>query len=260
MQLNLQTLNLDTAINSIEFLVDLALPKGVLFDDLEEKNLIKAHKYACQSRSLWLKHLAGKKALSPEAVFTNQKYFQPHAELDNALLNLALGLHARIPQMQAFWHGENGATTMWFQALLIEQQKAFEGVGLLGKAEGFGKNEFYNRDSNLLDKFNEGSTEGCFSDQQNMDGFSHQLTFADSPETYLTTLGEYTARLDDDFLSEYWHPYYRSAKRWKRKLKDCKELQVAFLLPNRKLFVTGDNRKIPPSIKTNKSKGFGSGL
>lgn len=248
-------LNLEAAVKSVKYLPNLLLPKDVAFEMLGEKEIVRTYEYFYQGLELWLEHLVLHKTLAPEAIFTNWKHFQAHAELDTALLQLATGLHPRIPWLQENFTGEDGPTMLWFYAMSIKCRNTFIESGLLGKPSLSGKVEFQLHNLVLLDRLNEHSIHVYLPDKEVDTRITDRIQFTDCPETYLAMLASDLTRHDNDFAEGYWQPYERTKRRCTRKIRSNPKLQGGILLPNGELFRTGQDKKIPPSFR---KKGFGS--
>lgn len=224
------------AINKIEFLPHLILESiNIDFDTPTEKKIISLYKQRYKGLSLWLRHLVLKEGLVPEAKFSDLKHFRASAELNNAFLDLIVGLHSREAILQKFY---DSPVKLWFDSLWIDCNHVLSNSGLLGKTSIYGKNDFYLFNKLLLNTMDERVITP-----------SAMIDFEESPETYLSMLASNRIDYDSDFLNGYWIPFTKKKHYWERKIRDNKHLQLVGRLPNDQLFITGDKAKIPKAIK-----------
>lgn len=245
---DIERVSLEAVVSFVEVLFDQQLPKGVLFDEPGERRLIRQHQYFYKGLRMWFDHLILKQRLAPEAYLTDWKYYQPHAQIHAAQLELMTGVHDCSPVAASYF---DSPVHMWGSMLVHQCQQTIRVSGLLGgnpivcgKAELIGHNLartvlYDNRD---LTAIKSAETEGK--------PFT-RLYWHENPEDYLTVTASDIARLDPDFDAQYWIPYRKSVNMWQRKMRDCKRLQAGYVLPNGELFQTQKGRKTPK-----KSKGF----
>jgi hypothetical protein len=251
-------INLDTAVRSISTLPELLIPKDIFFESPSEKQIIIQCKYFYRGLEEWLKHLVLKQSLCSEALFTDWQHFQGHAVLESSSLNLITGLYPRVPLLQEACSGENAPVEIWFMRMFINCKIALMDCGILGKSSLTGKVDFQKNNFELLDRYNE-HTIRVLSPEENADTpFIDELDFFESPDTVIIALASELASQDEDFDKDYWQPYYKTEKRWIRKIRENKHLQSGCLLPSGELMLTGVKKKIPPSVRSSVSKGFGN--
>lgn len=249
--------NIDTAVNLISKLPELVIPTGVCFETPNEKQIINAFKYFYRGLAEWLKHLILHKTLDPQALYTDWKHYQGHAVLDSSLLTLITGLYPRTPVLQEVIQEDNAPVIIWFRAMTINCKTALTDAGILGKPSLTGKVDYQRHNLALLERYNE-STIRLQAPKENPDILpTGEIDFEECPEAYLNTLASELASQDEDFDKDYWQPYYRTKKRWTRKIRENKHIQAACLLHSGELFVTGEKKKIPPSVRSSFGKGFG---
>ena len=250
-------LSIDTAVRSVSKLPELVLPRGVYFEAPNEKQIINSCKYFYRGLEEWLKHFILHKALAPEAIFTDWKHFQGQAVLDSSLLTLITGLYPRHPLLQKACQQDDAPIIIWLHVMSINCETLLTDTGILGKSSLTGKVDYQRSNLALLERFNE-HTIRIHPPKGNPDTLpTSEIDFKESPETYLEALASDLASQDEDFDKDYWRPYYNTKKRWTRKIRENKHLQAGCLLPSGELFLTGENKKIPPSVRSSISKGFG---
>ncbi len=250
-------LSIDTAVRSISKLPELLIPKGVYFETPGEKQIINESKYFYRGLEEWLKHFILHKALTPEAIITDWKHFQGHAVLDSSLLTLITGLYPRHPLLQEACQGDDAPVVIWFYAMAINCEIALTNAGILGKPSLTGKVDYQKNNFALLERYNE-HTIRLQPPKENPNALpTDEIDFKESPITALIALASKLASQDEGFDKDYWQPYYSTEKRWTRKIRENKHLQAGCLLPSGELFVTGENKKILPSVRSSISKGFG---
>lgn len=260
-------IDIKAAVKTIGILPSLLLSTSIEYSPNETK-LIKSYEFFFQGLEVWLQNLSLKQALNPAAVQTNWKYFQGHAAMDAALLDLISGLHSRVPFLQEAFPEKEAPSVIWLMALYIDAGNVLKESGLildqeigkrdfLGKPILVGKNDIYLGNVTLLNKSDEqieGTSEEIVKSELTQRGYGWK-DWKDCLVTYLCKVATCQAILDSDFDKQYWQPYSRTIRYWTRKIRDNKILQAGCLLPNGDLFVTGSGKKIPKSIKQN--HGFG---
>jgi hypothetical protein len=250
-------IDINQAVVSISKLPELVLPKGVCFETPGEKQIINQCKYFYRGLEAWLKHFVLHKALAPEVIFTDWKHFQGRAVLDSSQLTLITGLYSRLPLLQESCPGDDAPVKIWFRVMAINCEIVLTKSGILGKSSLTGKVDYQKNNLALLERYNE-HTIRIHPPEENSDAPpTDEIDFEESPETYLDALASQLASQDEDFDKDYWQPYYSTKKRWTRKIRENKHLQAGCLLPSGELFLTGENKKIPPSVRSSVSKGFG---
>jgi len=246
------SLDLASVVKFVEFFPDYLLPQNIAFEMPNERKLIKAYRYYYKGIKIWLEHLVLKERLNPEATDTDWKYFQPHAQIKAALLDLATGVHA------CSWIGDDhdyfeSPLIMWGNLLAIQAREAlFESLGLTGIPALQGKVEFAEHNLLLLKKFDEtepgrGLLQVCPIEQQPSNS---TLDWNCDAETYLISLASDIAKNDSDFDKAYWIPFRSSYSLWTRKIRDCEQLHTACLLPNGDLFMTQKGQKLPKQLRS----------
>ncbi len=242
-------LSIDTAVRAISKLPELVMHKDVVFETREEQKIINNSKSFYRAKEEWLKHLVLHQALDSEAIFTDWKHFEGHAVLDSALLTLITGLYPRLPTLQESYPRIDAPVVIWFQAMIINCRTTFIQQGLLGKPSIIGKVEWHQNELTLLEVFNE-CIISIHPPEENSKALPiGEIDFRERPETYLQALASELASQDEDFDKDYWQPYYKTKKRWTRKIRDNKHLQRGCLLPSGELHITGGNKKIPSSVR-----------
>ena len=249
-------IDINQAIISIGKLPELVMPKGVCFETPNEKQLIRLYKYFYGGLEAWLKHLVLHQTLTPEAIFTDWKHFQGHAFLDASLLNLITGLHPRLSILQGSSQGDITPVEIWFYAMAINCEICLTNSGILGKSSITGKVDYQEHNLALLERFNEHEIRLQPAKENPDKPHSYEIDFKECPTTFLNTLASELASQDEDFDKDYWQPYDKTVKRWTRKIRENKYLQAACLLPSGELFFTGENKKIPSSVRNPGNKGF----
>ncbi len=247
----LNDLTVGELVSLIRSFPDCHLPKDILFETANEKKLIKTYKYFYKGLSLWLENLAAKKRLSFELVSTNWRYFEPHAQIHNAQLDLATGVHSRSILYDYF----ESPVQVWGSLIYIQCKDILNGSGLFGKLLIEGKVETIAHNLERLSQFDARNITAIPLLNHHEAGKSSTYSWDESPQDYLTVLASDIAQQDPDFDRDYWVPYKKTVSKWERKIKDCKWLQAGYLLPNGDLFVTARGRKIPKEFKS--PKGFG---
>lgn len=244
----LRDLPLEQIISLIELFPACHLPTEVLFDNPNEKTIIKTYRYFYKGLTVWLSHLAARKRLAPEAIFTNWKYYQPHAQIYAAYLELVTGVFHRSILEGHF----DSPAHAWAALIYIQCKQVLSNSGLFGVPVIHGKVEITNHNLVRLKQFDQ--RELTLIPPANHEASKTTICWHEAPEDYLTALASDIAERDPDFDTNYWVPYRRSFSRWERSIRDCKKIQAAYLLPNRELFVTGKRQKIPKQFKD--IKGF----
>lgn len=243
-------ITLEQVVEFVEILFDYQLPEGILYETLNEKKLIKAYRYFYKGVRMWLEHLVLRKRLDIEAITTNWQYFQPHAQIDAAHLELITGVQPRSFLADCF----DSPLHMWGSFMVNECKQTISESGLLdGVPVIRGKAEIVSYNLERLKLFDE--REFTFIPPANHRVSKITLLWHKSPRDYLNALASDIAEKDPDFDQEYWIPYQKAISRWERKLRDCNKLQAGHLLPNGELFITGKGQKIPKQFKD--IKGFG---
>lgn len=245
------SLDLKEIVKLVEFFPDYLLPQGIAFEMPNERKLIKAYRYYYKGIRVWLEHLVLKERLKPEAIDTDWKYFQPHAQINAALLDLATGVHARswISDPDYF----ESPAILWGNLLGIRVREAlFESLGLTGVPALQGKVEFAEHNQLLLTEFDKtesgrGLLQVCPIEQQPSNS---TLDWNCDAETYLISLASDIAKNDSNFDEAYWIPFRKSYSFWTRKIRNCEHLHTAYLLPNGDLFVTQKGQKLPKQLKS----------
>jgi len=257
-------IDIKAAVKKIGILPSLLLSTSIEYSPNETK-LIKSYEFFFQGLEVWLQNLSLKQALNPAAVQTNWKYFQGHAAMDAALLDLISGLHSRVPFLQEAFPEKEAPSVIWLMALYIDTANVLKESGLildqdigkrnfLGKPILVGKNDIYLGNVTLLNKSDEqiqGLSKAIVENKQTQKGDD----WKDCLVTYLCKVATSQAISDPGFDEQYWQPYFRTIRSWTRKIRDNKILQAGCLLPNGDLFVTGLGKKIPKSIKQNHEFG-----
>jgi hypothetical protein len=209
-----------------------------------------------ESKSLWLRHLVLKEGLASKAINSDRKYFQPHAELSNNLLELIRGFHPRggFLQQGAFPPQEE-IIGWWLICETIKAEDAFTTSGILGQSTILGKREFRKNNSTVIASLEESIIENNLvlteikSTSENK--LLEQTTIIDfnkDPEGYIAHLAAQEASQNQDFDRQFWKPYIKRRRFWDRKIDDCSVLQLGCILPDGKLFITGHRQKLPISV------------
>lgn len=243
------TLTMEQVVTSIEFCFDHHLPKGVLFETPQEKTIIKTYRYFYKGLSVWLDHLVLRERLNPEAIFTSWQYFQPHAQIYAAYLDLLTGVHPRSFLSEHF----ESPLQAWASLVYLQSKELVSNSGLLGLPVICGKSELSSNNLERLERLDD--REITLVPPVGHEAKRTTRLWHESPEDYLSVLASDIAEQDPNFDEEYWIPYRKALRRWERKIRDCKKLQTGCLLPSGELFVTGKGQKIPKQIK--ETKGFG---
>lgn len=247
----LSDLTVGELISLIKFFPDCHLPKDILFESYNEKKLIKTYKNFYKGLSVWLEHLAAKKRLSLELVSTNWRYFEPHAQIHNAQLNLATGVHSRSILYDYF----ESPVHVWGSLIYIECKDILNSSGLFGKPLIDGKVETIAHNLERHRRFDERKITAIPLLNHHEAGKSSTYSWDESPQDYLTVLASDIAQQDPDFDRDYWVSYKKTVSKWERKIRDCEWLQAGYLLPNGDLFITEKGKTIPKQFKS--QKGFG---
>lgn len=236
-------ITLEQVVEFVEVLFDYQLPKGILFETPAEKKLIKTYRYFYKGLRVWLEHLVLKKRLEPEATFTNWKYYQPHAEIYDAYLVLAAGVHSRSFIYDFF----DEPFHVWGSLMVHQCRQVINTSGLLGGNPIIhSKSEIFSHNLARTKQFDDG---GITTIPPAENWSKSTLYWSESPVDHLTAVASDLAKNDLDFDEQHWIPYRRRVNFWRRKLKDCKHIQAGYILPNGDLFVTGKGKKIPKHLK-----------
>jgi hypothetical protein len=209
-----------------------------------------------ESKSLWLRHLVLKEGLASEAINSDRKYFQPHAELSNNLLELIRGFHPRggFLQQGAFPPQEE-IISWWLICETIKAKDAFTTSGILGQSTILGKREFRKNNSAAIASLEESIIENNLLLTEIKSTSENKLLepttiidFTKDPEGYIAHFAAQEAIKDPDFDRQFWKPYMKQRRFWDRKIDECSILQLGCILPDGKLFTTGRRRKLPVSV------------
>lgn len=244
-------LTIEQVVKSVEFFPDYHLPRGVLFETTNEKQIIKTYRYYYKGLRVWFDHLVLKQSLAPEAILTDWKYYQPHAQIYAAYLNLATGVHPRSFLAEHF----ESPLQAWVSLVYLQCNQALSNSGLLGLPVIQSKVESTSHNLERLKQFDERMITSI--PPANHTAIKSTVFWHESPEDYLTILASDIAKQDPDFDTDYWVPYRKELRRWERAVRDCNKLQSIHLLPNGKLFITGKGKTIPKQFR--ETKGFGRG-
>lgn len=242
-------LTLGKIVSLISSFPDYHLPQDVLFETAGEKKIIKIHRDYYKGVSVWLEHLAAKKELSPDAELTNYIYFEPCAQILAAQLDLITVVHPRSVLSDYFESNFHA----WGSFIHSHCRNQLNNSGLLGYPLLRGKTKSSNNNSELRQEYDEREITLIPSDNHQTN--KPHYSWYDSPEQCLTDMASTIARQDPDVDRDCWVPYNKTVSKWERKIRDCKELQLAFLLPNGNLSMTEKGKKVPKL--SNSQKGFG---
>ena len=204
-----------------------------------------------ESKSLWLRHLVLKEGLPSEAINSDRQYFQPHAELSNNLLELIKGLHPRGNFLQqGVFLPQEEIVSWWLICEIIKAKDAFTTSGILGRSSIFGKREFRDENSGLTNNLERGIIESStiLTEVQSSSNKNNTIDFQQDPEGYIAHFAAQEASRNPGFDTQFWKPYVKKRRYWDRKIYECKNLQIACILPDGKLFTTGNKRKLPVSV------------
>ena len=242
-------LTIEKLVSLISSFPDYHLPQDVLFETANEKKLIKDNRDYYQGVSVWLEKLAAEKPLSPDAKSTNYKYFEPCAEILAAQLKLLEGVHPRSV-LSDYFESDFHA---WGSFIHSHCRNQLNKSGLLDYPLGHGKTESSNNNSELLQEHDEREITLIPSDNHQTN--KPHYSWYESPEDCLTDLASAIAQQDPKFDKGCWVPYRKKVSQHDRNIKNCRELQSEYLLPNGDVFMTGKRKKIPKQFKS--TKGFG---
>lgn len=200
-----------------------------------EKQFFELERFAFKAISLWLQHLLLGEALAEKAFLTDMKYYQPDAELAEALFRLAVGVHPRTanPVIRQF----NSPADLWFYSMGQFSQAGLGMAGLTNKPALMGKRELYKdilKAISLLEDLSLPYQEEELSKFRNLT----RILILEAQEIT-------RARSNLDFQKDYFRPFLRKLKGSVNKNKNCKALQLPYLLPDGRLFWTGKNSKLP---------------
>ena len=233
-------ITLEQVVEFVEVLFDYQLPKDILFETPAEKKLIKTYRYFYKGLRVWLEHLVLKKRLAPEAIFTDWKYYQPHAEIYDAHLVLIAGIH---PRSSVYDHFDQ-PYHVWGSLMVHQCRQLISTSGLLGgNPVVHGKSETVSHNLARTKQFDNSEitmtppVEGLWT--------KSTLYWSESPVDYLVAVASNLAQNDRDFDEQHWIPYRRRVNLWRRKIRDCKSIQAAYILPSGELFVTEKGKKAP---------------
>lgn len=257
-------IDINVAVRTIGNLPSLLLPKDMKYTK-NELELVKAYEFFFQGQEVWLRNLVLKQALNPAAIETDWKHFQGHAAINAALLDLISGLHPRVPVFQEACPEKEAPSIIWLTAIALDTADALKSSGLmldpdvgddfLGYSTLLGKSEYCKFSQALLESCDE-SIRSNDPNKPSKKGKSQTVyNWKDDPITYLCKVATRQAMWNKDFDEQYWQPYSKTRRYWIRKIRDNKILQAACLLPNGDIFITGQGKKIPKSVKP--SLGFG---
>lgn len=243
------SITLEEVVGFMENLFDEQLPKGILFESPSEQKLIKTYRHFYKGMRVWLDHLILKQQLHRDAILTDWRFYQPHAEISAAYLDLATGVHPR--SLLAGSHFDS-PLHMWGSLMVHDCQQAIALSGLMGRPLVYSKSKVVNQNLAVTKKFD---TRELTANAPHFAGCHTSIHhWHEEPVLFLTALAADIASKDLDFDEQYWMPYRDRVNLWRRKVRDCKHLQGVYLLPGGDLFVTAKGRKVPAQFK-----GFGSG-
>lgn len=245
----IKAINLESAVETIGRLPDMFIPAGINFDTKGERELIKMYKFFYKGKREWLKHFVLKQSLNPEVLISNWKYYKPHGMLASNRLNLITGLYPCSPELQQNDLGENAPIVIWLLSEWYDCEIALKESGILGKSKVAGKVDYLNTNFQLLDGLNQNTITLKEPDEGKENMPNALLDFKESPGYFLSVLAGELISQNSDFDKDYWQPYERCQKRWIRKIRDCKYLQTGCLLETGELFITGERKKIPDSVR-----------
>ena len=203
-----------------------------------------------ESKSLWLRHLVLKEGLPSEAINSDRQYFLPHAELSNNLLELIKGLHPRVSFLQqGAFPPEEEIISWWLICETINAKNAFTTSGILGRSSIFGKREFRDNNSDLTNNLERGILENSTILTEAQSSSNNTIDFQQDPERYIAHFAAQEASRNSGFDTQVWKPYVKKRRYWDRKIYECKNLQIGCVLPDGKLFTTGNRRRLPVSVR-----------
>lgn len=219
----------------IYVLRDLPFLPPILLDSDAEREVFAITKHKYQSASLWLRHILLGEALQPEAYETSALAIQPFAEFLAASFRLAIAVHSRTtdPRFLCF----SSPAELWFYCVVAMSQKQLEDQGLTGKPTRMGKREAWDWAVKICSKLR------CLEYQPDP-----LPTFGKDPVTVLIVEAQALAKLDRNFYKDYFLPFVQTARRSAKKNKELDNVQFFRLLPDGKLFVTGNKKKLPPLL------------
>lgn len=213
-------------------------PSVLLLSDPEDQ-LVKGQQFAFQAISLWLRHLLLGEALAKEAFLTDRMYYQPDAKTAEALFNLAVGVHPRTanPIIRQF----NSPADLWFYSIEQISQAALGIAGLTNKPANIGKRELCNHAIKVISLLENQSLPYQEEDLNNPKNLTKILIIEAQEITKV--------RGNLDFQEDYFRPFLRKLKASVNKAKNCKNLQMPYLLLDERLFWTGKGFILPKCNK-----------
>ena len=233
----------------IRLFPDCHLPQDVLFETAGEKKIINTYRHAYKGISVCFEYLAEEKELSPDVFRANYNYYQPYAELFAAQLKLLEGVHPRSVLSDYF----ESPLYAWGSFIYSHCRNQLNNSGLLGKPLIYGKTKAINNNSKRLRRYDKREITAIPSDNHQTN--KPHYSWYESPEDCLTDLASAIAQQDPKFDKGCWVPYRKKVSQHDRNIKNCRELQSEYLLPNGDVFMTGKRKKIPKQFKS--TKGFG---
>jgi len=245
----IKAINLESAVEATGRLPDMLIPTGISFDNKAEREIIRKSKFFYKGIREWLRHFVLKESRNPEVLISHWKYYKPHAMLSSSLLNLITGLYPHCPELQNNDFGENAPILLWLLSERYDCEIVLKRSGILGKSQLTGVVELQDVNFQFLEGLNQNTITRKEPNEGQENIANALLDFEEAPEAYLAVLAAELASQDSDFDKDYWQPYERCQKRWIRKIRDCKYLQAGCLLETGELFLTGERKKIPNSVK-----------
>lgn len=214
---------------------DLPFLPPIILDGDAEREVFAVTKHKYQSASLWLRHILLGEPLQPEAYETSALAIQPFAEFLAANFRLAIAVYSRTtdPRFLCF----SSPAEFWFYCVVAMSQRHLEDQGLTGKPTRMGKREAWDWAVKICSKLR------CLEYQPDP-----LPTFDKDPLTILILEAQALAKLDRNFYKDHYFPFVQAARRSAKKNKELDNVQFYRLLPDGKLFVTGNKKKLPPLL------------
>lgn len=215
------------------FLGALPLLPQILLTTKNEQQIWVASRWMYSGASLWLRNILLGEQLLPKAYESKQfLYSQTFADILAANFRLATAVYPRTCSTALLEFPSPAA--LWFHCCWTRSEQSLANTGLTGRAVLIGKREHY-----------ESSLKLC----SNLESLSLELksipTADENPELLLLIEAQKIARANDNFYLDHLLPYLRTFRRTAKKIKECKELQLYYLLPDGTIFVTGKDKKLP---------------
>lgn len=204
----------------------------ILLESEAEKQMSLITKQKYQSASLWLRHMLLGETLQPEAYQPPALNYKLFAKFLAATFHLATSVHSRTANPLFIFFPS--PTALWYFCVLTMSQNHLQYRGLTGVPYLLGKREVW-----------EALVKLCSS----LKSLSYQPEplprIAVHPTIRLMLEAQAIAKTDNYFYRHHLVSYVQTIRQIAKTTKESKDIQFHWLLPDGRLFVTGEKKKLP---------------